>query len=116
MIEVNLTTIITVVGAIISPLLIVIRMLYTQVNSNQEKLDLARDKAVLDYNAMRDKMQDKIDATNKIAADATSQATTALGSMSAVLVSVQATQKEQADKWQPFRDDIIKSIREAMVK
>lgn len=62
-----------------------------------------------DYNAMRDKMQDKIDAVVKQATDAINATTNQSNSLSATLASVKGVMDKFGEQLQKLSDDILRN-------
>lgn len=99
MIEVDLSTILIVVGAILAPLVTCIGVLWARDGQWRE-----------DYNAMVDRMQTKIDATNDKAITAINAATNQMNSSAALLVSIQGTLAKMDDKWTDLREEILRAL------
>lgn len=112
MIEVDLPTILTVAGAIIAPLLTVIGVLYNTGREERRLRDEDQKTARAEYNTMRDKMQDKIDASNQKANDAISTVTTALNAMTGNLSNSSAERQKAVEEWSRFKDDLLRQIRD----
>lgn len=114
MLEVSLATILTVCGAILAPLLTVIRVLWVDRVKREDKADADRATDRAAYDAMRDKMQDKIDQANNKANDAVATAATTVNSMTSVINAVNETTKGQVAQWPIFKDEVIRSVNQAM--
>lgn len=114
MIEVGLAEILTVTGAILTPLLIVIRVLWNDRVKRETSEETRQTADRQAYDSMRDRMQEKIDSANTNAINAVSTATTALNSMKDALNSVQQTQSEQAAQWPIFKQEVLQGIQQAL--
>lgn len=111
MIEISLTVILTVCGAILAPLLTVIGVLWKDRVAQEAKEDNIRATERAAYDTMRDRMQDKIDEANRKASEAIVTAVSTINSMKDVIVSVNETQKAQVAQWPIFKDEVIRSVK-----
>lgn len=111
MIEISIAQILMVAGAILTPLLTVIGVLWKDRVKQEDKEDTIRATERTAYDAMRDRMQDKIDEANRKANDAVATAVSTINSMKDVILSVNQTQKEQVAQWPVFKEDLIRSVK-----
>lgn len=111
MLEIGWAEIVFVITGILTPLLATIKILYDGKEAERLRA-IAQDQArVTEYNAMRDRMQDKIDSANSKAGDAISTVTAALSGMSQAMSQLG---KERDENFERLKDDIIDSIRETI--
>lgn len=116
MIEVDLPTILTITGAVMTPLLTVIGVLWFAWQKALDKNDTDNEAWQNKWDLMKDKMQEKIDSANQKANDAISTVTTALNAMSITLSSSKDDKAKMNEEWRLFKDDILRAVREVVEK
>lgn len=71
---------------------------------------LALNESRKDYNLMRDKMQDKIDAIAEKAITAINAATNQMNSSATLMVSITSALDKQEERWNNLEKEILKII------
>lgn len=111
MIEIDQPTALMIVGAIITPLLTTIGILWAAWQNSLKKKDDSDDAWVSKYDTMRDKYQDKVDQANKTASDAISSVTLALNGFSQALANSKDDKQKLTDEFSRLKDGLLREVQ-----